>query len=245
MTDGIRFCGIVHAGLAKQEQCTMRLNFGPQQWCDMHDEDFQTVGMIVFGRKWLLNLPMELSAINMGIVTDLRYTTGLDTQTKITVSQDSLHAALLARLTKAGLSNTTPVYCEFFLSSACESQTSFEDHAFGFVRVLKSLQKLYKGPLVLVFTPEAYTSDLDWNTYNTKKMDWTKHATLLRTMGQFCHVPVLCLRIQTCNEDGETWVTRNRFWNNEPIFTKQGDLTCEYFARIKVMLIEASKSMQL
>jgi hypothetical protein len=211
----------------------------------MHGEDFQTVSMIVFGRKWLLHLPMELSAINTGTVTDLRYTTGLDTQIKLTVSQDSFHAALLTRLTKAGLSNTSPIFCEFFLSSACELQTSFEDQVYGFMRVLKSLQKQYKGPLVMVFTPVAYTPGLDWDTYNAKKRNWTKHATLLRTMGQFCHVPVLCLKIQTCNEDGETWVTRNRFWNNEPIFTKQGDLTCEYFARIKVMLTEASKSMQL
>ncbi len=97
----------------------------------------------------------------------------------------------------------------------------------------------------MVFTPVSYTSDLDWNTYNTKKMDWTKHATLLRTMGQFCNVPVVCLRIQTCNEDGETWVTRNRFWSNEPLFTKQGEVTCEYFARVRDMLTEASKSMQL
>jgi hypothetical protein len=245
MTDSIRFCGIVHAGLAKQEQCTMRLNFGPQQWCDMHDEDFQTVSMIVFGRKLLLQLPMGLSAINTGTVTDLRYTTGLDTQTKITVSQDSFHAALLARVTKAGLSNTTPVFCEFFLSSACESQPSFEDHAYGFMRVLKSLQKQYKGPLVMVFTPVAYTSGLDWDTYNATKRNWTKHATLLRTMGQFCNVPVLCLTIQTCNEDGETGVIRNRYWNNEPLFTKQGGFTCEYFARIRYMLTEASKSMQL
>jgi hypothetical protein len=245
MTDDGRFCGINHAGLVTQKQCAMRLNFGPQQWHDMYHEDFKAVSMIVFGRKWLLSLPMELLAINTGTVADLRYTTGLDKQTKITVSQDSFHAALLSRLTKAGVNNTTPVFCEFFLSSVCASQTSFEDHAFGFVRVLKSLQKQYKGPLVLVFTPVAYTSDLDWNTYNAKKMDWAKHATLLRTMGQFCKVPVLCLRIQTCNEDGETWVTRNRFWNNEPIFTKQGELTCEYFARIKDMLIGASKSMQL
>jgi hypothetical protein len=245
VTDDGKLCGVTHVRLVTQEQCAMRLNFGPQQWHDMHHEDFQTVSMIVFGRKWLLNLPMELSAINMGTVTDLRYTTGLDTQTKITVSQDSLHAALLARLTKAGFNNTTPVFCEFFLSSVCVSQTPFEDHAFGFVRVLKSLQKQYKGPLVMVFTPVAYTSGLDWNTYNAKKMDWTKHATLLRTMGQFYNVPVLCLRIQTCNEDGETWVTRNRFWNNEPLFTKQGEVTCEYFARVKEMLIEASESMQL
>jgi hypothetical protein len=245
VTNDGKLCGIAHVGLVTQTQCAMRLNFGPQQWHDMHSEDFQTVGMIVFGRKWLLKLPMELSAINTGIVTDLRYTTGLDTQTKITVSQDSFHAALLARLTKAGFNNTTPVFCEFFLSSVCTSQISFEDHAFGFIRVLKSLQKQYKGPLVLVFTPVAYTSDLDWNTYNAKKMEWAKHATLLRTMGQFCRVPVLCLRIQTCNEDGETWVTRNRFWNNEPLFTKQGEVTCEYFARIKEMLVEASKSMLL
>jgi hypothetical protein len=97
----------------------------------------------------------------------------------------------------------------------------------------------------MVFNPVGYTSDLDWNMYNAKKRDWAKHATLLRTMGQFCNVPVLCLRIQTCNEDGETWVTRNRFWNNEPLFTKQGEVTCEYFARVKEMLVEASKSMQL
>jgi hypothetical protein len=245
VTNDGKFCGIIHTGLATQERCTMRLNFGPQQWHDMHHEDFKTVSMTVFGRKWLLNLPMELSAINTGTVADLRYTTGLDKQTKITVSQDSFHAALLSRLAKADVNNTTPVFCEFFLSSACDSQTSFEDHAFGFVRVLQSLQKQYKGPIVMVFTPVAYTPGVDWNTYNAKKMEWAKHATLLRTMGQFCKVPVLCLRIQTCNEDGETWVTRNRFWNNEPIFTKQGELTCEYFARVKDMLIGASKSMQL
>jgi hypothetical protein len=148
-------------------------------------------------------------------------------------------------LTKAGVNNTVPIFCEFFPSSAHDTQASFEDHAFGFVRVLKSLQKQYKGPLVMVFTPVAYTSDLDWNTYNAKKMDWAKHATLLRTMGQFCNVPVLCLTIQTCNEDGETGVIRNRYWNNEPLFTKQGGFTCEYFARIRYMLTEASKSMQL
>jgi hypothetical protein len=245
MTDDGIFCGIIHAGLARQEQCTMRLNFGPQQWCDMHDEDFQTVSMIVFGRKQLLHLPMGLSAINTGTVTDFRYTTGLDTQTKITVSQDSFHAALLERLKKIGFNNTTPVFCEFFLSFVCTSQTSFEDHAYGFMRVLKSLQKQYKGPLVMVFTPVAYTSGLDWDTYNATKRNWTKHATLLRTMGQFCNVPVLCLTIQTCNEDGETGVIRNRYWNNEPLFTKQGGFTCEYFARIRYMLTEASKSMQL
>jgi hypothetical protein len=245
MTDDGRICGIIHAGLVKQEQCTMRLNFGPQQWHDMHHEDFKTVSMIMFGRKRLLNLPMELSAINTGTLADLSYTTGLNTRIKITVSQDSFHAALLARLKKAGFNNTAPVFCEFFLSSVCDSQTSFEDHAFGFVRVIKSLQKQYKGPIVMVFTPVSYTPGLDWNTYNAKKMEWAKHATLLRTMGQFCNVPVLCLRIQTCNEDGETWVTRNRFWNNEPIFTKRGELTCEYFARVKEMLIGASKSMQL
>jgi hypothetical protein len=245
MTDDGRLCGIIHAGLVKQEQCTMRLNFGPQQWHDMHHEDFQTVSMIVFGRKWLLNLPMELSAINTGTLANLSYTTGLNMRKKITVSQDSFHAALLTRLKKAGFNNTTPVFCEFFLSSVGDSQTSFEDHAFGFVRVLQSLQRQYKGPIVMVFTPVAYTSDLDWNTYNAKKIEWAKHAALLRTMGQFCNLPVLCLRIQTCNEDGETWVTQNRFWNNEPIFTKQGELTCEYFARIKGMLIGASKSMQL
>jgi hypothetical protein len=188
---------------------------------------------------------MGLSAINTGTVTDLRYTTGLDTQTKITVSQDSFHAALLERLKKIGFNNTTPVFCEFFLSFVCTSQTSFEDHAYGFMRVLKSLQKQYKGPLVMVFTPVAYTSGLDWDTYNATKRNWTKHATLLRTMGQFCNVPVLCLTIQTCNEDGETGVIRNRYWNNEPLFTKQGGFTCEYFARIRYMLTEASKSMQL
>jgi hypothetical protein len=245
MTDDGKLCGVTHVRLITLEQCVMRLNFGPQQWHDMHHEEFQTVSMIVFGRKWLLTLPMELSAINTGTVADLRYTTGLDKHTKITVSQDSFHAALLSRLAKAGVNNTTPVFCEFFLSSVCDSQTSFEDHAFGFVRVLQSLQKQYKGPLVLVFTPVSYSPGLDWDTYNAKKMEWTKHATMLRTMGQFCNVPVLCLRIQTCNEDGETWVTRNRFWNNEPIFTKQGELTCEYFARVKDMLIGASKSMQL
>jgi hypothetical protein len=245
MTDDVRFCGIIHAGLVKQEQCVMRLNFGPQQWHDMHHEDFKTVSMLMFRRKWLLNLPMELSAINTGTLANLSYTTGLNTRIKITVSQDSFHAALLTRLKKAGFNNTTPVFCEFFLSSVCDSQTSFEDHAFGFVRVLKSLQKQYKGPIVLVFTPVSYTPGLDWNTYNAKKMEWAKHATLLRTMGQFCNVPVLCLRIQTCNEDGEMWVTRNRFWNNEPLFTKQGEVTCEYFARVKEMLIGASKSMQL
>jgi hypothetical protein len=245
MTDDGRFCGIIHAGLVTQEQCAMRLNFGPQQWHDMHHEDFKTVSMIVFGRKWLLNLPMELSAINTGIVADLRYTTGLDTQTKITVSQDLFHAALLSRLVKAGVNNTVPVFCEFFPSSVHDSQTSFEDHAFGFVRVIKSLQKQYKGPIVMVFTPVVYTSGLDWHAYNAQKVEWVKQETLLRTMGQFCNVPVLCLRIQTCNEDGERWVTRNRFWNNEPIFTKRGELTCEYYARIRDMLIGASKSMQL
>jgi hypothetical protein len=244
VTDDGSLCGIIHAGLVIQEQCAMRLNFGPQQWHDMHHEDFKSVSMIVFGRKWLLTLPMGLSAINTGTLADLSYTTGFNMRIKITVSQDSLHAALLARLKKAGFNNTTPVFCEFFLSSVYDSQTSFEDHAFGFVRVLKSLQKQYKGPIVLVFTPVIYTPGLDWNTYNAKKIEWAKHATLLRTMGQFCNVPVLCLRIQTCNEDGETWVTRNRFWNNEPIFTKRGELTCEYFTRIKDMLIEASKACQ-
>jgi hypothetical protein len=243
VTDDGRFCGIAHVGLDKQEQCVMRLNFGPQQWQNMHHEDFNTVSMIVFGRKWLLNLPMELSAINVGNVTDLRYTTGLNTQIKITVSHDSFHAALLLRLTKAGVNNTVPIFCEFF--PAHDTQATFEDHAFGFVRVLKCLQKQYKGPLVLVFTPVTDTSDLDWNTYNAKKMVWAKHATLLRTMGQFYNVPVLCLRIQTCNEDGETWVTRNRSWSNESLYTKQGEITCEYLARIKEMLEEASKSMQL
>jgi hypothetical protein len=245
VTDDVKLCGVTHVRLVTQEQCAMRLNFGPLQWHDMHHKDFKTVSMIVLGRKWLLNLPMGLSAINTGTVADLRYTTGLDTQIKITVSQDSFHTALLSRLTKAGLNNTTPVFCEFFQSSVHDSRTSFEDYAFGFVRVLKNLQRQYKGPIVMVFTPVAYTSGLDWHAYNDRKVEWVKQETLLRTMGQFCNVPVLCLRIQTCNEDGETWVTRNRFWNNEPIFTKQGELTCEHFARIKDMLIGASKSMQL
>jgi hypothetical protein len=244
-TEDGRFCGVTHVGLVTQEQCTMRLNFGPQQWHDMHHEDFNTVSMIVFGRKWLLNLPMGLSAINTGTLADLRYTTGLNTRIKITVSRDSFHAALFTRLEKAGFNNTAPVFCEFFLSSFHDSQTPWEDHVFGFVRVLKNLQKQYKGPIVLVFTPVVYTPGLDWHAYNAKKVEWVRQETLLRTMGQFCNVPVLCLRIQTCNEDGETWVTRNRFWNNEPIFTKQGGLTCEYFVRIKDMLTGASKSMRL
>jgi hypothetical protein len=51
VTNDSKLCGIAHVGLVTQTQCAMRLNFGPQQWHDMHSEDFQTVSMIVFGRK--------------------------------------------------------------------------------------------------------------------------------------------------------------------------------------------------
>jgi hypothetical protein len=115
VTDDGKLCGVTHAKLVTQEQCAMRLNFGPQQWHDMHHEDFKTVSMIVFGRKWLLTLPMELSAINTGTLADFSYTTGLNTRIKITVSLDSFHAALWARL-KRQVSTTQHQY---FASFSC------------------------------------------------------------------------------------------------------------------------------
>ena len=157
----------------------------------------------------------------------------------VIVSPDSLHSYLQTVVNLIGLERNLPVYVEFYPAIHMESDPIL-CHILGFLKVIKVVQELYKGPLVVVVAPASHIDGATQHDYLKSKQQNASLQVMIYMLGYGYGVPVLMTPIQQIEGENSPLVIKHDHWEDEPLYSSNLVKTREFYGRLAYVLSMAS-----
>jgi len=227
-------CEVCKTGHADPTPCPSLFSNGPRHLLPLAMTAAwrpSTQGIIIgFTRLYYLPPQMKSNFINLGCCAVKPYPVGKDNLFP-DVTNSPLYTYLANIITVIGPACTFPIMVEFtFAPTTTDYATPL--YYLGFLRVLKEVQKLYCGPVIMMTgITSPYPSETE-ESYEIRKIKSRKSKLAALALGQALGVPVMMLDIQ---HHGPSYFHQSIMlpnWADESLFGTAQLITREYNRRL-------------
>ena len=185
-------------------------------------------------------LPPQLkkSVLNLYIGTDFTYIVSGTVQAYVPNPQrvnDSLYHKLTDIAEIIGYDNPRPWFIEFF-TAYDHLHMNILYHLFAFLKLIKALQRIYLGPIIMVVGGTPYRVFERIEAYEERKEIRSFIFTLARTMGTLFGVPVVCMATQVSGAKVEGQRLIEHHYKDEMLYNSRGLPTRETFNRMATLI---------
>ena len=109
-------------------------------------------------------------------------------------------------------------------------------HLFAFLKLIKALQRIYLGPIIMVVGGTPYRVFERIEAYEERKEIRSFIFTLARTMGTLFGVPVVCMATQVSGAKVEGQRLIEHHYKDEMLYNSRGLPTRESFNRMATLI---------
>jgi len=229
----------------KGTMCQSHYLHGPQLLEHLRTGSIEGSGTLVIfiGTSEIYYLPVH----QLGTMTNMSIVDPNLTHYKVSDYDDferttTLQYQLRKRLELVSTGRNALVMIEFCLSPDYRHVPDVS-HIFGFLKVIKTLQKKFFGTLLVLIPPALLYRTASRTAYQAEVRRQEEFAKLAQAIGKIVGVPVYYLNIQEekLTINNQVWYVRNKLWHREEsLFGNQFALTREFFYRFNLELNKIS-----
>jgi hypothetical protein len=230
-------CCVNHQPVVHPLQCSGELKArGPlfNDYLKVENWLWDQIEVVMVGESAFRYIPPNypLNILNMGITRTTKLSTvSRDNFSPIHQGENSFWENLREKLDSLGFDNSVPVLIEYPIMA--NQGILILDVLVGFLNVLLDLQKQYWGPLIAVIPPYRYHTGETGEQYRQGALRHRHLSELATLVGQIMGVPVFTPVLQALpyHSTETRWHLRYPWWRNEPLYTKDGNVTKENMRR--------------
>ena len=213
-----------------------RRNLNGARSCDSPIEDGNWMAVMI-GCSSYLFLPWQMAntMLNLSLTdpSDYVWDTVIPLHIEGDHSQTPLGRAIMKRINSLGPNRKLPLYVEFCWTKI-SPDTSFIHSLINFLKVIKSLQKVYLPPITVVMSLATPHKRHTPNSYEGLKKEFIRKSCVTRVVANCMGISFLELIVQrrpSFTNDLFQW-NNSDHWNMEPIFNRHVQYTQEMNRRI-------------
>lgn len=240
-------CGLHH--FLQEKTCPVRLDNQPMVGSAriIHLAKWRNqVKVFVIGFEALIALPADTMGkiYNLGRLGRPDYTVSEDTtyMTRSWAENQDLFKTILRQLKLVGLDCAIPVLIEFTTSHSKSTFSSVWNHVVSHCTIIKYLQSMYCGPLIVVMPPTHFFSGQTTEEYAEKKMLSQQMSQCLNLAGQAIGVGTGTIWVNSMTvPEGEI---RNLSMRPYPLYNLLGAESAEYSRRLTTQILRIAESVR-
>ena len=177
--------------------------------------------------------------LNVSITDPAEYfwDTHIPLDMEVNYQETPLGRAIMKRISLMRSNKRLPLYIEFCHHKA-NSDKSYLEILINFLKVIKSIQKSYLAPIVVLMSLATPHKKHTTNTYNNLKRDYIRKSSIAQVVAHCLGVPFIEIIVQrrpTLTGDMFQWNNSDR-WNMDPLFNRNMQYTNEMNQRIAANL---------
>jgi hypothetical protein len=190
-----------------------------------------------------ITLPWTTSEliVNYGILSEDDYQWESSSPLHEELDHQSTHLgrAMMERIRIMSFKERLPIFLEWSWEK-CKTTEPFLLTFYNFLRVVKSLQKHYLPPIIVVIGPVKPSRIYTRESYNDQKRERAKQNNAARVIACYLGVPLLECQVQRKPLIlNPTYEWNNPEWKLEPVYNRNLSPTCELYRRMSGFLYKA------
>jgi hypothetical protein len=240
-------CEVLHANGA--DQCNSNLSNGPRllRLLALDPSSYKFHQGVFVGHVAYYHQPIEFRANILNLSSNISRPYYVPNNAEDLTTEPSMPASLGLYLSSIlallGPSSRIPIFVEFY-KSPLKPDSHLNFHLLGFARLLKNIQAIHKGPVVMVVPTVMPLATPPGQDYWTAKKDHSYLSFAANVIGAAVGTPVGLTFMQDLGGAPENHCFWEEHWTGEPILNERGGQTREFFKRLAYWMRTVSRALR-
>jgi hypothetical protein len=240
-------CEVLHANGA--DQCNATLSNGPRllSLLALDPSSYKFHRGVFVGHVAYYHQPIEFRATILNLSSSIIRPYYVPNNAEDLTTEPSMPASLGLYLTSIlallGPNSQVPIFVEFY-KSPLKASSHVNLHLLGFAKLLKNIQTVHKGPVVMVVPAVMPLATQPGQDYWAAKKEQAYLSFAANIIGAAVGTPVGLTFMQDLGGAPEGHCYWEEHWTGEPILNQRGGQTREFFRRLAYWMRTVNRALR-